>query len=106
MARRAPQTLEAVRELVASEDSGAVASEELGTVASGDSEGRFFIEGAPTASVAWGSVGDDRRLLSSGEISFRVAVAIAVSTPNVGSLAPARVLFSLHFLVVIVKDVY
>ena len=68
--------------------------------------GRFFIEGTATASVAWGSVGDDRRLLSSAEISFRAAVAIAVSTPNVGSLAPARVLFSLHFLVVIVKYVY
>ena len=101
MARRAPQTLEAVRELVASEDSGAVASEELGTVASEDS-GAVFL----SASVAWGSVGDGRRLLSSGKISVRAAVAIAVSTRNVRSLAPARVLFSLHFLVVIVKDVY
>ena len=43
MARRALQTLEAVRELVASEDSGAVASEELGTVASEDSRAVFLL---------------------------------------------------------------
>ena len=65
MARRAPRTLEAVRELVASEDSGAVASEELGTVASEDSGAVFLLRAQrqpPLLGVRSGMTGDCCRL--------------------------------------------